>query len=41
MKIIKEIKISLIEDRNVMKWYVSLTKDGKCFGFIKPISLKK
>ncbi|MEM5875025.1 MAG: hypothetical protein QXW01_01735 [Candidatus Aenigmatarchaeota archaeon] len=41
MKIIKEIKISLIEDRNTMKWYVTLMNEGKYFGFIRPASVKK
>ena len=27
----------LIEDRNVVKWSVNLTKDGRMFGFMKPV----
>jgi hypothetical protein len=37
MKVLREVKISLIEDRNILKWNVQLVKDGRIFGFIKPV----
>jgi hypothetical protein len=37
MKVLREVKISLIEDRNILKWSVQLVKDGRIFGFIRPV----
>jgi hypothetical protein len=37
MKVLREIKIALIEDRNVLKWDIQIAKDGKIFGIIKPL----
>ena len=37
MKVLREVKISLIEDRNILKWNVQLVKDGRIFGFIRPV----
>lgn len=37
MKTIKEMKISLVEDRNILKWNVQLMTNGKIYGFIKPV----
>jgi hypothetical protein len=38
MKVLREIKIALIEDRSVLKWSVQIAKDGRIFGVIKPIT---
>jgi hypothetical protein len=37
MKVLREIKIALVEDRNVLKWNIQFVKDGKIFGVIKPL----
>lgn len=37
MKEIAKITISLIDDRGIKKWKVVGMKEGKFFGFIKPI----
>jgi hypothetical protein len=37
MKVLREIKIALVEDRNVLKWNIQVVKDGRMFGVIKPI----
>jgi hypothetical protein len=37
MKEIKKIEITLVEDRNLLKWRVNLVKDNLIFGCIKPI----
>jgi hypothetical protein len=38
MKVLREIKIALVEDRNVLKWNIQAVKDGRIFGVIKPIT---
>jgi hypothetical protein len=37
MKVLREIKIALVEDRNVLKWNIQVVKDGRIFGVIKPL----
>jgi hypothetical protein len=37
MKVLREIKIALVEDRNVLKWKIQVVKDGRMFGIIKPL----
>jgi len=37
MKVLREIKVALVEDRNVLKWNIQVVKDGRIFGFIKPL----
>jgi hypothetical protein len=37
MKVLREIKVALVEDRNVLKWNIQVVKDGRIFGVIKPL----
>lgn len=37
MKEIATFTVSLIKDRNVLKWRVNFVKNGKVFGWLKPI----
>ena len=37
MKEVRKIELSVVEDRNILKWKVSIMKDGRIVGFIKPI----
>jgi len=41
MKTIKEVKVALVEDRNILKWKVQLVKEGRVFGFIRPAEMGK
>jgi len=35
---LRTLEISLIEDRNLVKWRVNLVKGNCIFGWIKPVS---
>jgi len=37
MKVLREIKVALVEDRSVLKWNIQVVKDGRIFGVIKPL----
>jgi hypothetical protein len=37
MKEIATAQMSLINDRNVLKWRVNLVKGDRLFGFIRPV----
>jgi hypothetical protein len=37
VRVLREIKIALVEDRSVLKWSVQIVKDGMIFGAIKPL----
>ena len=38
MKNLKTLEISLIRDRDVLKWKVNLVKGDYIFGWIKPVT---
>ena len=37
MNELASVHATLIRDRNVLKWRVNLVRDGRVFGFIKPV----
>jgi len=37
MNELASINATLINDRDVLKWRVNLVKDGKLYGFMKPV----
>ncbi|HLC39365.1 MAG TPA: hypothetical protein VJJ76_00600 [archaeon] len=37
LKEIASVHATLIKDRNVLKWRVNLVRDGKIYGFLKPV----
>jgi hypothetical protein len=37
MEEIAAITMSLLRDRQILKWRVNLVKGGKVFGFLKPV----
>jgi len=38
---VKEVSIKLFEDRGCLRLRVSLQEDGKFFGFIKPLVVRR
>lgn len=40
MKELRKIEISLIEDRNILKWRVNFVKQNHVFGWLKPVDTK-
>jgi hypothetical protein len=37
MEEIAVMNMSLLRDRQILKWRVNLVKEGKIFGFLKPV----
>jgi len=37
MNEIASLHATLLKDRNVLKWRVNLVRDGRIYGFLKPV----
>jgi len=37
LKEIASVNARLINDRNVLKWQINIRKNGRIFGFLKPV----